>query len=171
MSKEITPRLNVHIGGGLVLKNPVMTASGTFGYGEEYAEFINLGSIGAVIVKGISLEPRQGNPPPRIIETPGGMLNAIGLANIGVEAFIREKLPFLRQFDTRVIVNIYGESNFEFGRLAEMLDKADGVHALELNISCPNVERGGLAFGAEPREAFEITRCVKKGPDFPSSSN
>jgi dihydroorotate dehydrogenase (NAD+) catalytic subunit len=163
----VKPRMSVHIGGGLVIKNPVMTASGTFGYGEEYAPYVDLNRLGAVIVKGISLKPRKGNPPPRIMETPCGMLNAIGLENVGVETFVNEKLPFLRQFDTAVVVNIFGETVDEYRSLAECLSRADGVSALEVNISCPNVKKGGIAFGTEPGMAAEVTKAVKEATDLP----
>ena len=136
--------------GGLKLKNPVMTASGTFGYGEEYAEFFDLNRLGGLVVKGLSLLPKEGNPPPRIVETAAGMLNAIGLQNIGVENFIREKLPFLKQFDTSVIVNFFGDSIREYAQVAERLNSADGVHALEMNISCPNKQAGWCIFGTDP---------------------
>jgi len=159
--------MNVHIGRGLVLKNPVMTASGTFGYGEEYARYMDINRLGAIVVKGISLESRKGNPPPRIMETPCGMLNSIGLENVGVEVFIKEKLPFLRGFDTAVIVNIFGETVEEYRNLAERLSRAEGVRALEVNISCPNVKKGGIAFGTEPGMAAEVTRAVKKATDLP----
>ncbi|HOD28564.1 MAG TPA: dihydroorotate dehydrogenase [Syntrophales bacterium] len=152
--------LGVRIG-GLVLKNPVMTASGTFGYGEEFAPYSDLNRLGAVIVKGLSLEPRGGNPPPRMMETPSGMLNAVGLQNIGVRTFIREKLPFLRRFDCAIIANIYGETPEEYERVAGLLSRASGVDALEVNISCPNVRRGGIAFGAQPDAAADVTRRVK----------
>jgi dihydroorotate dehydrogenase (NAD+) catalytic subunit len=164
--KIVPPDLAVHIG-GLKLKNPVMTASGTFGYGEEYAPYLDLNQLGAIVVKGLSLEPRIGNPPPRIMETPCGMLNAVGLQNIGVQAFIRDKLPFLRQFDTPVIANIYAESVDEFPMLAGILSEAPGVHALEINISCPNVKKGGIAFGTDPDMAADITRRVKTETGLP----
>jgi dihydroorotate dehydrogenase (NAD+) catalytic subunit len=144
-----------------------MTASGTFGYGEEFAPYGDLNHLGAVIVKGLSLEPRTGNPPPRMMETPSGMLNAVGLQNIGVRAFIREKLPFLRRFDCAVIANIYGETVEEYERVAGLLSRASGVAALEVNISCPNVRRGGIAFGAEPDAAAEVTRRVKAAAALP----
>jgi len=160
------PDLAVTIG-NLVLKNPVMTASGTFGYGEEYAPFVDLNRLGAVVVKGLSLEPRSGNPPPRIMETPSGMLNAVGLQNIGVRAFIGEKLPFLRQFDTALIANIFGETIDEYRRMAEILDGAKGVHAIEVNISCPNVKKGGIAFGARSESAAEVTRGVRGETGLP----
>jgi dihydroorotate dehydrogenase (NAD+) catalytic subunit len=139
--------LTVEIG-GLNLKNPVMTASGTFGYGEEYAEFVDLNMLGAIVVKGISLEPMAGNPAPRICETPCGMLNAIGLQNVGLKKFLKEKLPYLRKFDTSIIVNILGNSVREYVTLAKSLDEA-GVDGIELNVSCPNVKKGGIAFGMD----------------------
>ena len=149
------------------LKNPLMTASGTFGYGAEYAAFTDLNSLGALIVKGLSLKPRSGNPPPRIMETAAGMLNAIGLENVGVEAFIAEKLPFLRDFDVPVIANIFGETVEEYQQVAELLNGARGVCALELNISCPNVKKGGVAFGADPVLAAEVTAKVKAVSSLP----
>lgn len=160
------PDLTVTVG-GMVMKNPVMTASGTFGYGGEYARFVDLNRLGAVVVKGLSLEPRSGNPPPRIRETPSGMLNAVGLQNVGVRAFISEKLPFLRTFDTAVIVNIFGETVDEYRRVAAILDGAQGVHAIEVNISCPNVSKGGIAFGARPELAAEVTRGVRGETGIP----
>jgi dihydroorotate dehydrogenase (NAD+) catalytic subunit len=160
------PDLSVAIG-GLKLKNPVMTASGTFGYGEEYAPYVDLNRLGAVVVKGLSLEPRGGNPPPRIMETPSGMLNAVGLQNIGVRAFVEKKLPFLRRYDTAVIVNIFGETLDEYRRVAQFLSGVDGIHAIEVNISCPNVRKGGIAFGARPGAAAEVTRQVRSETDLP----
>ncbi|MCX5840230.1 MAG: dihydroorotate dehydrogenase [Deltaproteobacteria bacterium] len=158
--------LSVEIG-RLRLRNPVMTASGTFGYGEEYAPYVDLSRLGAIVVKGLSLKPRMGNPPPRIVETPCGMLNAVGLQNVGVNAFIREKLPFLNQFDLPVIANIFGESVEEYGKVAEILSQASGVHGLEVNISCPNVKKGGITFGANPDMAADVTRRVKASTDLP----
>jgi dihydroorotate dehydrogenase (NAD+) catalytic subunit len=163
--KEI-PDLSVDVG-GLKLKNPIMTASGTFGYGEEYAPFIDLNALGAIIVKGLSLKPRMGNPPSRIIETASGMLNAIGLQNVGVDAFIEKKLPFLRTLDVPVVANILGENAEEYQRIAELLSQADGVHALEVNISCPNVSKGGIAFGANPETAMDVVRRVKSVTSLP----
>jgi dihydroorotate dehydrogenase (NAD+) catalytic subunit len=160
------PDLSVTIG-GLTLKNPVMTASGTFGYGEEYAPFVDLNRLGAIVVKGLSLEPRDGNPPPRIMETPSGMLNAVGLQNIGVRAFVEKKLPFLRQYETAVVVNIFGETLDEYRRVAEILSGVDGIHAIEVNISCPNVKKGGIAFGARPEAAAEVTRQVRGETGLP----
>ena len=164
--KNIVPNLTVDIG-GLKLKNPVMAASGTFGYGEEYAPYLDLNRLGAIVVKGLSLEPRSGNPPPRIMETPCGMLNAVGLQNIGVQAFIRDKLPFLRRFDLPVVANIYSESLDGFPSVARMLSDATGVHALEVNISCPNVKKGGVAFGTDPGMAGEVTRRVRDVTNLP----
>jgi dihydroorotate dehydrogenase (NAD+) catalytic subunit len=147
--------------GSLKLKNPVMTASGTFGYGEEYSEFFDLNMLGAVVVKGISLKPMEGNPPPRICETPCGMLNAIGLQNIGLKRFLKEKLPFLRQFDTKIIVNILGNTIQEYVRLSKELDDA-GVDAIELNVSCPNVKKGGIIFGTDKRALSRLVSKVKQ---------
>jgi dihydroorotate dehydrogenase (NAD+) catalytic subunit len=153
--------------GKLQLKNPVMTASGTFGYGDEYADYVDLNRLGAIVVKGLSLKPRLGNPPPRIMETTGGMLNAVGLQNIGVDAFIGEKLPFLRKYNVAVIANIYGESYAEYQKVARKLSSVKGVHALEVNVSCPNVKRGGLSFGTDPKIAALVTRKVKEVTDLP----
>jgi dihydroorotate dehydrogenase (NAD+) catalytic subunit len=156
-----TPCLAVAVG-GLALKSPVMTASGTFGYGEEYAPFVDLNRLGAIVVKGLSLERRAGNPPPRIIETPAGMLNAVGLQNIGVRAFVEEKLPFLSRYDVPVIVNIFGETVDEYRRVAQILNGAAGIHGIEINVSCPNVKKGGIAFGACPEGAADVTRKVRR---------
>ena len=152
--------LNVTIG-HLKLKNPVMTASGTFGYGEEYSEFIDLNKLGAIIVKGISLKPMEGNPPPRICETPCGMLNAIGLQNIGLKKFLKEKLPHLRTFDTNIIVNILGNSLNEYVKLSKALDEA-GVDGIELNVSCPNVKKGGIAFSTEKKILAKLIAKVRQ---------
>jgi len=152
---------------GLKLKNPVMTASGTFGYGEEYAKEVDLNRLGAVIVKGLSLRPREGNPPPRIAETAAGLLNAIGLQNVGVKAFLEDKLPKLRRYDVPVIANVFGESIDEYKQVSEILTESRGIAALELNISCPNVKRGGLAFGTDPETAASVTREVKRVTDLP----
>ncbi|SDN65898.1 dihydroorotate dehydrogenase (NAD+) catalytic subunit [Desulfonauticus submarinus] len=148
--------------GPLKLKNPILTASGTFGYGLEFSQFGDLASLGGVIVKGLSLKPRQGNPMPRIVETPCGMLNAIGLQNIGIDAFLKDKLPFLPFKDTAVIVNLYAHSVQEFGELAEILSQETRVAALEVNISCPNVKQGGVQFGQEPKMAFKVVEEVRK---------
>jgi dihydroorotate dehydrogenase (NAD+) catalytic subunit len=147
--------------GPLHLQNPVMTASGTFGYGEEYGSLVNLHRLGAIIVKGISLRPRQGNPPPRIAETAAGMLNAIGLENVGLERFLAEKIPFLEGIETPLIVNILGDSVDDYQELAARLDGEEKVAALEVNISCPNVRHGGVAFGTDPEMAHAVTKAVR----------
>ena len=166
--KKMKTNINLAVEiGSLKIKNPVMTASGTFGYGEEYADYVDLNKIGAIVVKGLSLKPRLGNPPPRIMETAGGMLNSVGLQNIGVEAFTAEKLPYLRKFDVAVIANIYGETYAEYSKVAGKLSSVKGVHALEVNISCPNVKKGGLSFGADPKAAAEVTRRVRGETNLP----
>jgi len=162
----LAPDLQVKIA-TLVLKNPVMTASGTFGYGEEFGKFLDLSRLGAVIVKGLSLMPRIGNPPPRLAETASGLLNTIGLQNIGVRAFVAEKLPRLRRCGVPIIANIYGEHIEEYAHVAEILTASGGVAALEVNISCPNVKKGGLAFGADPETAADVTRAVKASTSLP----
>lgn len=155
-----TPDLTTDIG-GLVLKNPVMTASGTFGYAEEFASLVDLDRLGAIIVKGLSLLPSKGNPPPRIVETPCGMLNAIGLENVGLAAFIKDKLPFLRTLGTPVLANIYGTDVNAYAELAERLNDIEAVAGIEVNISCPNVKQGGVAFGADERTARRVTEAVR----------
>ncbi len=160
------PDLSVNFA-GIRLKNPVLTASGTFGYGEEDAEFVDLNKLGGVIVKGISQKPIKGNPPPRIWETPSGMLNAIGLENPGVDVFLDKKLPYLRKFDTAVIVNIFGYSLEEYVGVAERLDDAAGIAGLEVNISCPNVKAGGIVFGTNLKAAFELLSAVRKATKLP----
>ena len=160
------PDLTVSLG-ALCLPNPIMTASGTFGYGREYEPFVDLGNIGAIVVKGISLLPRPGNPPPRIVETACGMLNAIGLENVGVERFISDKMPYLRSKQCRIIVNVLGESIEEYCRLVEQLNEVEGVSGVELNISCPNVKKGGVAFGASESMAHAVTSAVRKVTQLP----
>jgi dihydroorotate dehydrogenase (NAD+) catalytic subunit len=155
------PQMRVDIG-GIAIKNPVMTASGTFGYASEFEELIDLNRLGAIVVKGLSLEPSSGNPPPRIVETPCGMLNAIGLENVGLAAFVKKKLPFLRRLETPIFVNIYGKSTKEYAELAARLEDIDGVSGIEVNISCPNVKSGGMAFGAYPESAAEVVRAIRK---------
>jgi dihydroorotate dehydrogenase (NAD+) catalytic subunit len=145
----------------------VLTASGTFGYGEEFAEFVDLNKLGGVIVKGISLKPIKGNPPPRIWETPSGMLNAIGLENPGVEVFLNEKMPYLRKYDTAVFVNMFGYSLEEYVGVAERLDGVPGISGIEVNISCPNVKEGGMAFGTDLRATFELLSAVRKATRLP----
>ncbi len=155
--------------GPLRLSNPVMVASGTFGFGEEYAEFFDVGKLGAVVTKGVSLEPRSGNPAPRVCETPAGMLNSVGLENPGVDVFVKQKLPLLRRRAAAVVVNIFADSAGGFATLAGLLDGAEGIDALEVNISCPNVKSGGYAFGARPDTAAEVTRAVRRPTSLPVS--
>lgn len=152
---------------GITLKNPVMSASGTFGYGQEYVDFVPPEVLGAVVTKGISLKPRKGNPPPRIVETPAGMLNAIGLENVGLESFVRDKLPWLKDRGAVVVANIYGETVDEYARVAEGLGRADGVALLELNVSCPNVAAGGMAFGSDPEAVFRAVKAVVQASGLP----
>ena len=163
---ERSPDLSVQLG-PLRLKNPVMVASGTFGYGEEYADFIDLRQLGAVVVKGISLRPRPGNPPPRLVETPSGMINAIGLENVGAEAFLKAKLPTLREWQVPVIVNILGNTLEEYAELATRLDGVEGIAALEINISCPNVKKGGVLFGTNPEAAAAVVQAVRRATSLP----
>jgi dihydroorotate dehydrogenase (NAD+) catalytic subunit len=160
------PDLSVEVA-GIKMRNPVMTASGTFGYGAEFADYMNLEGIGALITKGLSLKPKAGNATPRIVETPGGMLNAIGLQNVGVDAFIGQKLPYLKKVATPVIVNLYGNTLEEYGEVASRLDAVDGVAGIEVNISCPNVKQGGIVFGTEPLAAQEVVRLVKRNTSKP----
>lgn len=152
---------------GIRLKNPVLAASGTFGYGSELSQEVDLNTLGGVITKGISLRPRSGNPPPRIVETPSGMLNAIGLQNVGLEAFLKDKLPYLRGFDTRVIVNIFGESVDEYRAVAAGLSGVEGVDALEVNVSCPNVKAGGIEFGTDVNQLKALILILKESTDKP----
>ncbi len=154
------PNLAVDLA-GMRLRNPVMPASGTFGYGEEYAPFLDLEEIGAIVTKGLSLKPKAGNPTPRIAETISGMLNAIGLQNVGVEAFRKHKVPFLRTVNTPVIANFFGNTLEEYGAVAEQLDDIPEIAAAELNISCPNVKQGGIVFGTNPMAASEVVRLVR----------
>ncbi|MCC6524875.1 MAG: dihydroorotate dehydrogenase, partial [Polyangiaceae bacterium] len=153
--------------GAVRLANPILTASGTFGYGLEYDGLFDPAELGAICTKGLSLEPRAGNPPPRICETPGGMLNAIGLANVGVEAFCRDKLPLLRARGVTVVANVFATSLDDFAALARRLDGEPGIAALELNVSCPNVAHGGLEFGRDPAAAARVTEAVKRATRLP----
>jgi dihydroorotate dehydrogenase (NAD+) catalytic subunit len=162
----VKPDLSVDFA-GIRLKNPVLTASGTFGYGGEFAEFVDLNKLGGVIVKGVSLRAIKGNPPPRIWETPSGMLNAIGLENPGVDVFLAEKLPYLRKFDTAVIVNVFGYRPEEYVGVVERLDGAAGVSGIEVNISCPNVKAGGMAFGTDIKATFELLSSIRKATRLP----
>ena len=154
------PDMSVEIA-GLKLRNPVMTASGTFGYGEEFSQYVDLEKIGAFVTKGLSLKPRAGNPTPRIVETPGGMLNAIGLQNVGIEAFIQKKVPFLRTVNTPAIANFFGYTPDEYAELASRLDAIPEVAALEVNISCPNVKQGGIVFGTDPNCAASVVAACR----------
>ncbi|MSP25020.1 MAG: dihydroorotate dehydrogenase [Myxococcales bacterium] len=158
--------LSVRVG-GVTLKNPVLTASGTFGYGLEHDAYFDVAELGGVCTKGLSVEARAGNEPPRIAETASGMLNAIGLANVGVEAFCRDKLPRLRERGVTVIPNIFATTIEDFVRLAERLDGEPGIAALELNVSCPNVAHGGLEFGCDPQAAARVTRAVRAATKLP----
>ena len=148
--------------GGLELQNPVITASGTFGYAREFKELVDLNRLGAIIVKGLSLEPAAGNPPPRIVETPCGMINAIGLENVGIEAFVEQKLPFLNSLAPPLFTNIYGQKEEDYAQLAARIEDIDTVSGIEVNISCPNVKAGGMAFGVDPRAAFSVVESVRK---------
>ncbi|HPC47142.1 MAG TPA: dihydroorotate dehydrogenase [Deltaproteobacteria bacterium] len=150
----------------VVLKNPVMSASGTFAYGEEFSEFFDLSILGAVVTKGLSLEPKAGNPTPRIAEAPSGLINSIGLENIGIHAFVRHKLPFLRSFDVPVIANFFGSTEEEYVRAASALD-VEGVSALEMNVSCPNVKQGGIEFGRDPDTLHRLVLKVRSSCSKP----
>ena len=165
--KNSTENINLKVDiAGVDWNVPVTSASGTFGSGREFARYYDLSILGAVTVKGVSSVPWQGNPPPRVAETYGGMLNAVGLQNPGVEKFIKEDIPFLRQFDTKIIVNIGGRTVEEYAEVANML-KDENIDMLELNISCPNVKEGGHAFGTDPKAVFEVTEAVKKSAKQP----
>ncbi|MFZ5644453.1 MAG: dihydroorotate dehydrogenase [Bacillota bacterium] len=153
--------------GGIKMKNPVTTASGTFGFGREYAGFVDLNRLGAIVIKGTTLLPRPGNPGPRISETPAGMLNAIGLENPGVEAVLEKYIPYLESFDVPVIVNISGDTVEDYVKLAARLDSCTGVAGLEVNISCPNVKKGGMLFGSDPDSASEVVREVRSATRLP----
>jgi dihydroorotate dehydrogenase (NAD+) catalytic subunit len=160
------PDLSVDIG-RLILKNPVLTASGTFGYAKEYDCLLDLNRLGGIIVKGLSLKPSKGNRPPRIVETACGMLNAIGLENVGLDAFVKTKLPFLKTLSTAVIVNLYGTSLDEYAELARRIDALEAVAGLEINISCPNVKQGGMAFGADAGTAGAVVSAIRKSTRLP----
>lgn len=160
------PVLKVQLG-SLELANPVMPAAGTFGYGEEYTALIDLSKLGAIVTKGISLTPQQGNPPPRMWETYGGMLNSIGLHNVGLEVFVREKLPFLRQCKAPIIVNFFGYTLNEYIEVAKRLSDLEGIAALEANLSCPNIKAGGIHFGSTAQSVKEITNLLTKSVNLP----
>jgi len=165
---EITqsPNLSVEIA-GIRMKNPVMTASGTFGFGKELCDLVDLNSLGALVTKGTSLEPWLGNPYPRTVETPAGMLNAIGLQNDGVHSFVDEKLPWLSQFDVPVIANVVGKTVEEYVEVSRILDRAGGIAGLEINISCPNVKEGCIAFGSSAQGTAEVIEAVRKVTELP----
>lgn len=165
-NKAHNPDLRVQVA-GLHLQNPIMAASGTCGYGEEIHPFVDLNHLGAVVVKGLSLQPWPGNPGPRLVETACGMLNSVGLHNIGIEAFVREKLPCLRDYHTPIVVNFFGDTPAAYAAVAERASDAEGIAALEANISCPNVQHGGLLFSSDPRLTFEVVTRVRKVTALP----
>jgi dihydroorotate dehydrogenase (NAD+) catalytic subunit len=148
--------------GKMILKNPVIVSSGTFGFGEEFEDFFDLNHLGAIIPKGISLTPMVGNPPPRIFETEGGIINSIGLQNPGFQAFIKNKLPYYRNLKTHLIINFFGKSQREYIELARRFDSVPGISGLEMNISCPNIKRGGIVFGTDPQMAYRLVQAVRK---------
>jgi dihydroorotate dehydrogenase (NAD+) catalytic subunit len=161
-----TPLIETEIA-GIRFQNPVWTASGTFGYGKEFAHLIDLNQLGAICVKGISPEPMEGNPPPRIYETDSGMLNAIGLQNVGAKRFLTEKLPFLRTLRARTVVNVFAYSTEDYVRCIETLNEGEGIAAYELNISCPNTSCGGIVYGSDPRLTEEVVAAAKKAARYP----
>ncbi|HAQ62633.1 TPA: dihydroorotate dehydrogenase [Candidatus Delongbacteria bacterium] len=155
-------KLSVNIGAGLILKNPILTASGTFGYGDEFAELYDLSALGGIVTKAVTPEVRIGNPMPRIAETEYGMLNSIGLANLGLNDFLTKKVPTIKKFNTVVFVNVAGKELKDYIKVAEKLNGIDCIQGIEVNISCPNVKEGGVAFGTDPKVAAEVTREVRK---------
>ena len=164
--QHLKPKMDVTIG-RMKLKNPVMTASGTFGYGIEYSDVVDLEKLGAIVVKGVSLHPWEGNPPPRLVETPSGLINSIGLQNPGVERFIAEYLPALRKYNTNIIVNVCGYKIDEYAEVAERLDTAKGVSGLELNVSCPNIHKGGACLGKSPANITRLVKAARKKTKLP----
>lgn len=164
--EQFEPQIETEIA-GIRFQNPVWTASGTFGYGKEFASLIDLNELGAIVVKGISPEPMEGNPSPRIYESESGMLNAIGLQNVGAKRFLTEKLPFLRTLKARCIVNVFAYSTEDYVRCVEILNEGDGVSAYELNISCPNTRCGGIVYGSDPKLTEEVVSACKKAARFP----
>ncbi len=164
--ETFTPQIEAEIA-GVRFQNPVWTASGTFGYAKEFAHLIDLDRLGAVCVKGISADPMEGNPEPRIYETASGMLNAIGLQNVGAKRFLTEKLPYLRTLKTRVVVNVFAYSTEDYVRCIEILNEGDGIAAYELNISCPNTRCGGIVYGSDPRLTEEVVTASKKAARYP----
>lgn len=167
MTNSATPDLSVKITDKLTLKNPIITSSGTFGYGAEFADFIDINALGGITTKAITPEPREGNPPPRIIETPSGLLNAIGLENVGLDAFIKTKLPFLETLKTAVIVNVAGKTEEDYVKVVSELSGRKGVDAFEINISCPNVKKGGLSFGTCPDSASSLIKKLRAATNLP----
>ena len=163
---EFIPQIEIEIA-GVKFQNPVWTASGTFGYGREYSQLIDLNQLGAICVKGISPEPMEGNPPPRIYETDSGMLNAIGLQNVGAKRFLNEKLPFLRKLKARTVVNVFAYSTEDYVRCIETLNEGEGIAAYELNISCPNTRCGGIVYGSDPKLTEEVVAAAKKAARYP----
>ncbi|MEJ2006836.1 MAG: dihydroorotate dehydrogenase [Acidobacteriota bacterium] len=166
VEETFSPRIDTEVA-GIHFENPVLTASGTFGYGQEFAQLIDLNQLGGIVVKGISADPMEGNPSPRIYETEAGMLNAIGLQNVGAERFLAEKLPFLRTLRTRCIVNVFGYSTEDYVRAIEILNQGEGIHGYELNISCPNTRAGGMVYGNDPRLTEEVVAASKKTARYP----
>jgi len=166
MVGDTSPSLSVELN-GLKLKNPIIASSGTFGYGLEFAPLGNLGKLGGIVIKGLSHWEEKGNPPPRICETPAGILNSIGLENIGVENFISEKLPQLLHYNTAIIMNIWGREIDDYLKVAERLDGVKGIAALEVNISCPNIKKGGITFGTDPSLTFQLVQQVRKTTSLP----
>jgi dihydroorotate dehydrogenase (NAD+) catalytic subunit len=164
--EQFSPLIDIDVA-GIHFENPVLTASGTFGYGQEFAQLIDLDQLGGICVKGISADPMEGNPSPRIYETEAGMLNAIGLQNVGAERFLAEKLPFLRTLRTRCIVNVFGYSTEDYVRTIEILNEGEGIHGYELNISCPNTRCGGMVYGNDPRLTEEVVAASKKAASYP----
>jgi len=164
--QQFTPRIDIDVA-GIHFENPVLTASGTFGYGQEFAHLIDLNQLGGICVKGISADPMEGNPSPRIYETEAGMLNAIGLQNVGAKRFLKEKLPFLRTLRTRCIVNVFGYSTEDYVRAIEILNEGEGIHGYELNISCPNTRCGGMVYGNDPRLTAEVVAASRKAARYP----
>lgn len=164
--KKSKPDMRVHIA-GIAMKNPVMAASGTFGYGREYAGLVDLNRLGAIVVKGISLKPEKGNPTPRLVEAHSGLINAIGLQNPGVDDFVANYLPFLKKYDVPVIVNIWGRNENEYAEVAMRFEGIKGVHGLEVNISCPNIKTGGIAFGTDPAMTASVVSRVRTKTKLP----
>ncbi len=153
--------------GSIRLRNPIIAASGTFGYGIEFAHLLNLNSLGAFVVKGLSREPIEGAPAPRVVETPSGMLNAIGLQNVGAKAFVAEKLPVLRKYDTPVVANVFGYALEDYVEVIRILEDAEGLAGYELNISCPNVKKGGLQFGCDPSQVSDVVAAARRAAKRP----